>query len=598
MSATIRILDETVANQIAAGEVVERPASIIKELVENALDAGARSIAIEIADGGISFIRVTDDGSGMSETDARLAVIRHATSKITSADDLSRIATLGFRGEALPSIAAVSKFTLITRLPEANLGTRLEIHGGSLLEVSETGADSGTSITIVDLFYNTPARRKFLKAAAAEASQIHLAVVRLALSRSEIAFRLINNGKLVLSTPGGGSIEEVMGCVYGHQIVPELLPLPDAFGEVRVSGCIGKPSILKSSRQWQTFIVNGRVISNRMLSKALDNAFHSLLPHSGFPLAVVTINLSPADVDVNIHPQKSEVKFRDERSIYGAVYRSVSDALTQARQPQSIAAPYLLEKHMTEAPRNADLSPSVTTHQPALFVPDRLNAPVLPLSVVRESLAAVDSLAGSANVFHSSETTEQDTGMYLQALGQVENCYIVARGTDGLYIVDQHAAHERILYDKMQQASGRVHVQKLLIPILLTIDPLEGRAIAEAEPALQELGFTLEPFGPDTYRLTEVPADVNTGEAEALLKDALRLIGELRDLSPAALRHAYLQTAACKAAVKAGDLLNIRQLQAILDELCLTDRPFACPHGRPAMVRFGGDELGKMFKRT
>jgi DNA mismatch repair protein MutL len=379
--------------------------------------------------------------------------------------------------------------------------------------------------------------------------------------------------------------------------VPELLPLPDVAGEIRISGCIGKPSILKSSRQWQTFIVNGRVISNRMLSKALDNAFHSLLPHSGFPLAVVTIKLSPADVDVNIHPQKSEVKFREERSVYGAVYRSVSDALAQARQPQSIAAPYLPGRHMLEAPGSAELSPAATT-QPALFVSDRSAAPMLPLSVIRESLAAADFAAGSANVFPAAEPAEQNSGMYLQVLGQVENCYIVARGTDGLYIVDQHAAHERILYDKMQQASGRVHVQKLLIPIVLTIDPLEGRAIAEAESALQELGFALEPIGPDTYRLTEVPADVNTGEAEALLKDALRLIGELRDLSPGALRHAYLQTAACKAAVKAGDLLNIRQLQAILDELCLTDRPFTCPHGRPAMVRFGGDELGKMFKRT
>ncbi len=593
MSDIIRILDETVANQIAAGEVVERPASIIKELVENSLDAGAQSITIEIAAGGVDYIRVTDDGSGMSETDARLAVIRHATSKITTAEDLSRIATLGFRGEALPSIAAVSKLSMITRLHSENLGTCLEIHGGSLLEAGETGADAGTSITITDLFYNTPARRKFLKSAAAEASQIHLAVVRLALSRPDIAFRLINNDKLVLSTPGGGDLAEVMGCVYGHQIVPELLSLPNVTGEVRVSGCIGKPSVLKSSRQWQTFIINGRVIANRMLSKALDNAFHSLLPHSGFPLAVVQINLSPADVDVNIHPQKSEVKFRDERSVYGAVYRSVSEALTQARQPQAIAAPYLTERHLTDAERTTGRVPAAPA-QPALF---GSNTAMPPLAFIRESVAAIDS-AGSVDLALAEEAAEREDGMYLQALGQVENCYIVARGADGLYIVDQHAAHERILYDKMQQASTRVQVQKLLLPIVLTVDPLESRIIAEAESALQEIGFTLEPLGPDTYRLTEVPADVDTGEAEELLKDALRLIGELRDLSSAALRHAYLQTAACKAAVKAGDVLNIRQLQAILDELCRTERPFACPHGRPAMIRFGNDELSKMFKRT
>lgn len=592
LSATIRILDETVANQIAAGEVVERPASIIKELAENALDAGARSVAIEIADGGTSYIRVNDDGSGMSEADARLAVIRHATSKITTADDLSRIATLGFRGEALPSIAAVAKFVLVTRLPDADLGTRLEIHGGSLLEVTESGADAGTSITITDLFYNTPARRKFLKTAAAEAAQIHLTVVRLALSRPDVAFRLTNNGKLVLSTPGGSSIAEVMGCVYGHQIVPELLPLPATDGEVRVNGCIGKPSILKSSRQWQTFIVNGRVIANRMLAKALDNAFHSLLPHSGFPLAVVVIDLPPADVDVNIHPQKSEVKFRDERTVYGAVYHSVSAALAGARQPQAIAASYQAEQH---ASFDRAEPPAA---QAALFAADRPFAPS-PLSVIRESVAAVDAAVNAAaNLPAATAPAAENSGMYLQALGQVENCFIVARGADGLYIVDQHAAHERILYDKMQRHSGKVHTQTLLIPILLTVDPLEERIIAESEPALAELGFVIDAVGPQTYRLTEVPADVNNTEAEAFLKDALRLIGELRDLSPAALRHAYLQTAACKAAVKAGDYLNNRQLQAILDELCLTDHPFSCPHGRPAMVRFSGDELAKLFKRT
>lgn len=594
MSDTIRILDETVANQIAAGEVVERPASIIKELVENSLDAGAKSITIEIAAGGIQFIRVTDDGSGMSEADARLAVIRHATSKITTAEDLNRIVTLGFRGEALPSIAAVSKLTMITRLTKENLGTRLEIHGGNLFEVSETGADAGTSITIADLFYNTPARRKFLKSTSAEASQIHLAVVRLALSRPDIAFRLINNEKLVLSTPGGDGIDEVMGCVYGHQIVPELLPLSNILGEIHVSGCIGKPNILKSSRQWQTFIINGRVIANRMLSKALENAFHSLLPHSGFPLAVVQVNLPPADVDVNIHPQKSEVKFRDERSVYGAVYRSVSEALAQAKQPHSIAASYQIEKHVVDAVKDPKRDPGVLA-QSALF---SSNLPMPPLSFVRESLRAVDSLSGSNNLSVLSKTAEQETGMYLQALGQVGNCYIVARGADGLYIVDQHAAHERILYDKMQQASMQIQVQKLLLPVVLTVDPMESRALAEADSALREIGFTVESIGPNTYRLVEVPADVDTGDAEALLKDALRLIGELRDLSPAALRHAYLQTAACKAAVKAGDVLNIRQLQALLDELCQTDRPFACPHGRPAMIRFGHEELGKMFKRT
>lgn len=590
MTSVIRILDQNVANQIAAGEVVERPVSIIKELVENSLDAGARSITVEIADGGISFIRVTDDGSGMSEIDARLAVIRHATSKIASADDLNRIATLGFRGEALPSIAAVSKFTLITRLRESSLGVNLCMQAGEIIDVSEAGADAGTSVTVTDLFFNTPARRKFLKTPAAEASHIQLAIIRLALSRPDIAFRFINNDRLALSTPGGSSIQEVLGCLYGHQVLAELLPISPRDGLVRVGGCIGKPSIIKSSRQWQTFIVNGRIISNRMLSKALDNAFHSLLPHSGFPLAALTINLPTEDVDVNIHPQKSEVKFRDERSVYSAVYKAVTDVLAQAKQPHSFAAPFLADRQTNQYNK-----PIIPQSQLQFSSVPQIEQP---LSVIRENLTERVDIAAVTVPPLSYASSEAEAENQLQALGQIENCYIVARGIDGLYVVDQHAAHERILYDKLQQSMGRSHAQKLLIPLVMNLDPLESRAIAEAEVVLQELGFMLESIGPETFRLTEMPADVTVKEAEELLKEALRLIGELRDPSPAALRHAYLQTAACKAAVKSGDLLNMRQLQAILDELCKTEHPFACPHGRPAMVRFGGEELRKMFKRT
>ena len=387
-----------------------------------------------------------------------------------------------------------------------------------------------------------------------------------------------------------------MGCVYGHRIVPELLTVPEAVGSIlRVSGCVGKPSVLKSSRQWQTFIVNGRVVVNRMLSKALDNAFHSLLPHSGFPVAVLIISLPPDEVDVNIHPQKSEVKFQNERAVYGAVYKAVADALNQARQPLTIAATYPTEREASTTHVDSFRSPAQSTLS---FAFDRGRNESTSLSVVRESLASVTATAPGVATFSSNEASEESRESSLQALGQVENCYIVARGTDGLYIVDQHAAHERILYDKFQQSSGRVHAQKLLIPPVLTFDPIESQSVMEAEAILQELGFVLEPIGPDTYRLSEMPADVTVGEAQSLLREALRLLNELRDPSPAALRHAFLQMAACKAAVKAGDPLNIRQLQALLDALCLTDRPFACPHGRPAMIRFSGDDLAKMFKRT
>lgn len=598
MNPSIRILDESVANQIAAGEVVERPASIIKELVENSLDAGAGSISIEIVNGGTALICVTDDGCGLNAADARLSIVRHATSKIFTADDLNTLSSLGFRGEALPSIAAVSKLIMITRLAAEPLGTQLIVHAGNIIDVNEIGANVGTRITVEDLFYNTPARQKFLKSPSAESSQIHLLVVRLALSRPDIAFRLINNGKLVFATPGKSSLTEVISCVYGHKITPDLLTLPLATAEhININGCIGKPNLIKGSRQWQTFIVNGRIISNRMLSKAVDNAFHSLIPHNGFPLVVLSIQLASTDVDVNIHPQKSEVKFLDDQAVYRAVYRAVSQTLTDAsRQAQSIAASYNYSSDTQTAARPL-ANITETLRQPALSFQQYVQ-PTPSLSVIKESLAQVDQQDQLLRDQNSAVIPNTNNGE-LEVLGQVDNCYIIAQGAGGLYIVDQHAAHERILYDKLQQQnSNGVHKQSLLMPIMINFDLLENQTVEQSLPILAELGFVLELIGPGMYRLIEIPATIQLADAESLLKEALRLIIDMRTPSLAEIRHAYLQTASCRAAIKAGDSLNHRQLQAILDELCLTEHPFSCPHGRPAMIRFSSDELSKMFKRT
>ncbi len=593
----IRVLDENTANKIAAGEVVERPASVVKELVENALDAYGKNIEVTIADGGVGFIRVADDGMGMARADAELAVLRHATSKISSAEDLFSVHSLGFRGEALPSIAAVSRFSLITRPHDAALATYVEVTGGAITDVREAGGGVGTVVTVADLFYNTPARRKFLKTPATENGHIHDILGKLALSHPEVAFKLVNNDRLVLATPGNGGLPAALASLYGPKVGDELLPVAYEEEGLAVGGYVAKPTLLKSSRLWQTFIVNGRVVASRLLAKALDNAYHSLLPKSGYPLAVLTI-LLPADaVDVNVHPQKSEIKFRDEGKLFKAVHRAVSAALAGARPEEAAAVPAVAWPR-AERPGYGQQS----------YVPPASSAPLwretpLPFAAAREAIRQESDLAGvnaapPEPVAAAAEDTAQAPTAALVPLGQVGDCYIVARGADGLYIIDQHAAHERILYERLGAASDRIPVQTLLVPVFIDLDNREAALVGEHLATFAALGFTLEQVGPATFRLTEMPADVPPGDGRAFLHDILVLLEGRAAPSAAELRHACLQTAACRAAVKAGDSLSMRQIQALLQELAATSLPYTCPHGRPAIVRFGADELAKLFKRT
>jgi DNA mismatch repair protein MutL len=586
----IRVLDENTANKIAAGEVVERPASVVKELVENSLDAYSHTIEVAIVDGGVSLIRVTDDGVGMSRADANLAILRHATSKIGSVEDLYSVHSLGFRGEALPSIASVSKFTLTTRLHNEDFATYVEVNGGLVADSRDAGAGVGTTITVADLFYNTPARRKFLKTAQTESGYIHDIIGKLALSHPEVGFKLMNNQRLVLSTPGNGNLIDTLVSLYGPKVSPELLPVNYEGEEVSITGYIAKPTLIKSSRQWQTFLVNGRVVSSRMVGKALDNAYHSLLPKAGYPLAVLNIAVPAHSVDVNVHPQKSEIKFSDEGKIFKAVYHGVGEALA--------------------TPEQTDVAATVTTwHNPVTtssYPPPSVQQPVnlwreeaASFTAVRETIKRETDLPGFDNPFTAKiddKTDEPEAA--LTAIGQVADCYIIAQGADGLYIIDQHAAHERILYDKLSQSTGRIPVQQLLVPELIDFDLREIRIIMENLATFYELGFTLDQAGPNTVRLSELPADVPPAEARSFLQDILILMEKSQSPSAAALRHACMQTAACRAAIKAGDQLNMRQLQALVSELGATSRPYTCPHGRPTIIKFTADELAKMFKRT
>lgn len=606
----IHVLDENTANKIAAGEVVERPASIVKELAENSLDAGSRNIEIEIAEGGIPFIRVTDDGSGMSREDAKLSVLRHATSKIYEVDDLECISSLGFRGEALPSIAAVSKFSLTTRLHGEELGTYLEIQGGTISDLREGAGQVGTTITIQDLFFNTPARRKFLKTPATEASQIHQVVTKLALSHPDVSFKLINNQKLVLHTPGTNKLRDTLTSLYGTQIAPDLIEIDYADTNISISGMIGKPTLLKGSRQWQTYIVNLRVINSRFIAKAIDNAYHSLLPKTGFPLAVLQITVPLDSVDVNVHPQKSDVKFRDEQQVFRAVYKAVTTTLVNPQQPTQLASPIrpkFIERHPAQPVeglfgRQPEYKEPVPyqSYQKSNVIYEK---PSVSFSAVREAVKRQDeeqkaSWQAEATPVLPARAEEPSESFELRVMGQIAECYLIAQGKDGLYIIDQHAAHERILYDKFGQAAERIPFQQLLVPLFFEFSQVEIDVISEQAEVFQQLGFSLDVVGPNTVRLTEAPSDISPAASEALLRQILTEIQGLHNPTAQDLRHACLQIASCKAAIKAGDTLSLEQMQALVNELCATTLPYTCPHGRPVIVRFSPQDMAKMFKRT
>ena len=646
----VHVLDDNTINKIAAGEVVERPASVIKELVENAIDAHADRIEVEITAGGTSFMRVSDNGIGMSRQDAELAILRHATSKIVKVDDLLTIGTLGFRGEALPSIASVSRFTLTTRQAGDELGTEIKISGGSLPEVGETGCGIGTTIRVEDLFFNTPARKKFLKTNNTEGGKINEFIVKLAISNPQIAFKLINNNKVAVSTPGNGDLKDTLQSIYGGTVGSALLPLEFEDEDIRLSGFVTKPSAIRSSRSWQTFIVNGRIIANRAIAKAIDNAYHALIPKTGYPLVALNIQVPQNTIDVNVHPQKSEMKFEDEGRVFKAVYKAVLDAIRPKDEVRQLGKlgnmaagveQAEIDRHVAHGMQDLhDMSPAAgkpymenllaakdverASAAPARYVPvyeerrqaamqwreaaARMDAPKpaepesenVPETVPELVSVPVPEMMPVPEAVPETMPVENDReqSCRMVPIGQVDNTYIIAQDADGLYIVDQHAAHERILFDRFSARAGEIPVQQLLVHLMLDFSSHEAEIIENNLAMLKELGFGLEPAGPNQFRLTEVPADVPSGEAEDFIREILASLEELHKPSAAELRQAAIATASCKAAIKAGFKLNFRQMEILLAELNDTAMPYTCPHGRPTIIKFSTDELAKMFKRT
>ena len=589
----VHVLDDNTINKIAAGEVVERPASVIKELVENAIDAKADRIEVEIMAGGISFMRVSDNGIGMSREDAEKAILRHATSKIVQVDDLQAIATLGFRGEALPSIASVSRFNLQTRQAGAELGTEIKITGGKTTEIGAAGCNLGTTIRVEDLFFNTPARKKFLKTNNTESGRINEFIIKLAISHPEIAFKLINNNKSSLATPGRGDLKETLQSLYGASVGQSLLPLEFEDEDIKLWGFVSKPSAIRSSRSWQTFIVNGRIIASRAIAKAIDNAYHALIPKSGYPLIALNIEVPQHTIDVNVHPQKTEMKFEDESRIFKAVYKAVLDAVRpkgQAGQLGQLAAQAdHVQQHVEKGLQELNFGQSV------MNFPLREEKPAMTWQEGTTALAQDKSVKSVQSVVDEEEKLPT-AGMI--PIGQVDDTYIIAQDGDSLYIVDQHAAHERVLFDRFSAQAEHIPSQQLLVHLILDFSTHESQIIEENLELLAGLGFGLEPSGPNQFRLMEVPADVPSGQAEEFIREVLASMEELHRPTAAELRQAVLATTACKAAIKAGFKLNYRQMEILLQELNDTAMPYTCPHGRPTIIKFSSDELAKMFKRT
>lgn len=627
MSSIIHVLDEKTANKIAAGEVVERPSSVIKELTENALDAGATTVEIEIADGGSSYMRVSDNGSGMSEEDAKKSIIRHGTSKISSIEDIFSITSLGFRGEAVPSIAAVSELVMTTRMNDTDLAFRMVLSGGSVKEEEHTGASVGTTMEVRNLFFNTPARKKFMKSERTESSKISDIITKLALTRPDVAFTFINNGRTVLQTGGTGDDLETIAAIYGAAVAKEVFPVTYENENLTIHGYVGKPSLLKSTRAWQTCIVNRRVIHNAVVFKAIENAYHAMLPKSGYPFALLYVETDPATIDVNVHPAKTEIKFADEQQMYRAVYHCIITALMSREKPEQIATPVNLSPRQIEKAvpakevENRQGSFTFSTPREGGFSTEgrRNNGGSLEhgyVSVQRQDKPYTPEphvkayAAGEENPFSTvreelSESVKEHSVIHFDGdedvfipLGAVANCYIVAKKGEDLYIIDQHAAHERVRYDKFCKRTESMPSQQLLTAEFVEADSSDMQLFSEKEEVFRDLGYIYTEAGPTTLRMEAIPADLPTSHIADSLQEICHILHESPQTDKATLRHSSLAYLSCHGAVKAGDTLNVREMKELLEALFHTETPYVCPHGRPIIVRFTPGELAKLFKRT
>ncbi len=584
---TIRVLAPHEAARIAAGEVIERPASVVKELIENALDAGAHRISVEVRQGGTSLIRVSDDGGGIPAAELRLAFERHATSKLPGEADPCCIVTLGFRGEALPSIAAVAEVELVSRPAEATAGARIRLVGGRVAEEGAQGAPPGTTVTVRHLFRRQPARLKFLRSSAAEGGQVVSLVSQYALAHAEVRFTLHVDGRLTLQTPGSGHLRDAAAAVYGSQVAAALLELALSDGgaasparEARVSGLVGPPDLSRANRSYISLFVNGRWVRHRTLTYAVQEAYQGMLPPGRYPLAILNVSLPLEDVDVNVHPAKTEVRLRRERETFAMVQRAVRRVLADY-------APVPAWSGSTVSAESAGSGTPVPTARQMRTV----SGPPMSPSAEATPETQFPTVPAEAQPTLSARLP------FLRPVGQVGNTYVIAEGPEGLYLIDQHAAHERVLYDRFraQQQEGKADVQGLLEPLPVEISPRQAASLEANADALAAQGLTLEPFGGGTYLVRSVPSCLAGS-------DVGRAVGELLDLlageeSPGERAHRVAASLACHAAVRAGQPLSDQEMRELVRALEETEQPRTCPHGRPTMIHLSAEALARQFGR-
>jgi DNA mismatch repair protein MutL len=647
----IHVLSEAVANKIAAGEVVERPASVVKELLENSLDGGSTRIKIQVEAGGKKLIQITDNGCGMVRDDALLAFERHATSKLKNAEDLLSVATLGFRGEALPSIASVSRLRLETRAPEEPAGTIVEINGGKIFKVEEAGLPVGTSLTIRDLFFNTPARKKFLKTESTELSHIASLATHYALAHPDKHFELHSATNAVLVAPPVAGYGERVYQVFGKEVLDQLIPIaaiqpleriglpqpppwrreeeeqdPKEPGEVRIHGFVSKPEIQKLNRNSIYIFVNGRLIRDKLVQHAIIEAYRNILPPTVFPVVLLFLEMPTAEVDVNVHPSKTEVRFRQQAFLHDFVRDAIRAVLMKARPvPQFVSE---IRAHPTASP---SLTPGAVEPRQAsaawrsLYQPSNqegfaLQPPIVPAvserfqfqgGIVVEANAAV-SLARAPEVVPDNGCTPavEDAPdapsqlapslASLKPLGQIRDSFILAVNSEGLWIIDQHVAHERVLFERVlkQRAAKGVESQRLLMPLILELTPAQQAVFAEISDELARNGFEAEPFGTRSVAVKVAPAGIDGPQVEHMLHELLEQFSrEDQKLNLEAIRTRIAASIACHAAIKVHMPLEQNKMEWLLAELAKTDCPMSCPHGRPVVLRYSLKDIQKAFKR-
>jgi DNA mismatch repair protein MutL len=616
----INVLDQNTINQIAAGEVIERPASVVKELVENAIDAGANAVTVEIKDGGISFIRITDNGSGIEEDDIPLVFLRHTTSKIRTAEDLLSVSSLGFRGEALSSIAAIGQVELVTKTSDAFTGIRYQIAGGEAKEMEHIGCPNGTTFIIRNIFFNTPARRKFLKSPVTEAGYISDLMERLSISHPGVSFKFINNNQIKLHTPGNNLLKDIIYNVYGREISSHLLSVEGSISQVTIQGYIGKPLVSRGNRNYENYFINGRYIKSNLINKAIEEAFKPYTMSHRYPFTSIHLKIDSELIDVNVHPAKLEIRFKNGDELYQLIYQTIKNVLDGRNMIPDVK---LTEEKETTAviknvPEPFEENRRKTDAQIGFSKPDKFEHSIIytkdknekindtEIGKLNEVTSYGGNLVKEAQIYkmnqeHSDQLSflSEEAKISHRIIGQVFSTYWIVEYGDKMFLIDQHAAHEKVLYEKTISSLRQKEFNSQLLepPLILTLSMREEEAVKKYGKLLNQIGFEFEEFGGKEYAFRAVPGDLyGLAKQEILIELIDGLVTEVFSDTPEIILE-KIASLSCKAAVKGNHNMSQSEANALIEQLLTLENPYFCPHGRPTIISMSKYELEKKFKR-